>query len=79
MGRRGIRAVAKVTALHLGSHGCQRLKGPEPLKTPPGQLLCAACGGGAEGNRRPPSEGASGQPEASLRFPDSEANRAVTL
>lgn len=28
----GIRAVAKVTALHLHSHGCQRLKGLEPLK-----------------------------------------------
>ncbi len=28
----GIRAVAKVTALHLHSHGCQRLKGLKPLK-----------------------------------------------
>lgn len=28
----GIRAVAKVTAPHLHSHGCQRLKGLEPLK-----------------------------------------------
>lgn len=28
----GMRAVAKVTALHLHSHGCQRLKGLKPLK-----------------------------------------------
>ena len=27
-----IRVVAKVTALHLHSHGCQRLKGLKPLK-----------------------------------------------